>query len=91
MKTKLFAFLLLFFAVSLVAWSYTPGDAVEEPSQRVQTQFFEVPSCAGRDRGSASTGSGPMTSHPVKKSVLTPSENPLNTAFIELNCLLASN
>jgi hypothetical protein len=87
MKAKLFAFLLLFFALSLAAWSYAPESRVDEPPVQAQETSFELPSCAARDRGDV----GSSTAHPVKTSALTPNENPLNTAFIELNCLLASN
>ena len=87
MKSRLFAFLLLFFAVSIVAWSYSPESMSDDPPAQVQSKSFELPSCAARDKGAV----GAATSHPVRTTALTPDENPLNTAFIEFNCLLASN
>ena len=86
MKAKFFALLVLFFTLSLAAWSYSPGQAVEAEAELAAPEWPELPTCAGRDRGDASLGNATTSGH-----ALTPRENPVETAFVELTCLLAAN
>ena len=51
MKAKFFALLVLFFTLSLAAWSYSPGQAVEAEAELAAPEWPELPTCAGRDRG----------------------------------------
>ena len=86
MKAKLFALLVLFFALSLAAWSYVPDRTVETDAELATPDWPELPRCAGRDTGDAS--------HSQKASngqALNRQDNPIETAFIEATCLLASN
>jgi hypothetical protein len=86
MKAKLFASLVLFFALSFAAWSYSPGQAVEAEAELTAPEWPELPSCAGRDRGDAS-----LNNATTNGQALTQRENPVETAFVELTCLLAAN
>jgi hypothetical protein len=86
MKAKLFALLVLFFALTLAAWSYTPGQALEVEEDFANSEWPELPTCSGRDRGDALRGH-----FAAKGQALTPQENPVETVFVELGCLLASN
>ena len=86
MKAKLFALFVLFFAMTLAAWSYSPGQPVVVEENLATFEWPEVPACSGRDRGDASPGHSA-----VKVKALTPDENPVETVFVELGCLLASN
>ena len=86
MKARLFASLVLFFALSLAAWSYSPAEAVETGAELATEEWPEFPGCSGRDRGDASLNNA-MTNG----QALAPRENPVETAFVELTCLLAAN
>lgn len=88
MKAKLIVFVALFFALSLAAWSYVPGEA-DEGAEATALEWPELPKCSGRDRGDAGAGAKPGVS--TGKQTLTPQENPIETSFLELTCLLASN
>jgi hypothetical protein len=86
MKAKLFAMLVLFFALSFAAWSYAPGRVAEVEAAAAEPEWPELPSCAGRDAGDASHHRATTNGQ-----ALTPRENPVETAFVELTCLLAAN
>ena len=86
MKAKLFALFVLFFAMTLAAWSYSPGQPVVVEEDLAPFEWPEVPGCSGRDRGDASSGHNALNGR-----ALTPDENPVETVFVELGCLLASN
>lgn len=89
MKAKLVAVVVLFFALSIVAWSYVPGETAEPGSKAEASAWPEFPSCTGRDRGDGGEAAKPGVSS--GRQTLTPQENPLETSFRELTCLLASN
>jgi len=84
MKAKLFAVLVLFFALTLAAWSYAPVAAVEADTEAAVPEWPELPSCAGRDRGDAAGAA-------ANGQALNRRENPVESAFVELSCLLAAN
>lgn len=89
MKAKLVAVVVLFFALSIVAWSYVPGENAAPGAAAKASSWPELPSCTGRDRGDAGGAAKPGVSS--GRQTLTPQENPLETSFLELTCLLASN
>ena len=86
-KARLFAVLALFFAFSLAAWSFAPGSNPEAPFVAAEPQWPDPPGCTARDRGDGSPDEGRATN----AAALSRPENPIHTAFVEVNCLLASN
>ncbi|MEJ2385319.1 MAG: hypothetical protein P8Y54_13165 [Xanthomonadales bacterium] len=86
MKAKLFAALVFFFALSLAGWSYAPGEAEVADEDVTPAEWPEFPNCSGRD-----TGTSPLSHSAATGKTLTQRENPVESAFVELGCLLASN
>ena len=89
MKVKPLAVLGLFFIVSFAAWSYVPEEPVEKGAEVAAPTWPELPKCTGRDRGDDRMAR--ITTGSAKGLTLSPQENPIESSFLELTCLLASN
>ena len=92
MKIKLIAFLVLFFAFSLISWGEPKGDSFRQTDEVAGPKWPEISNCSTRDEGAApfEEGGRGVTSRPAGR-ILSARANPLESAFFELSCLLASN
>lgn len=91
MKAKLIACLLLFLSFSLISWSQPPENRADQ-SAVPDSSRPESPSCFREETGGrimARRGYGD-TSH-LDEFILAVTDNPLEVAFFEFSCLLASD
>jgi hypothetical protein len=92
MKAKLIACLVLLLSFSLVSWSQPQGNQAEQSAVSDSRGRPALPSCFDFETGGsimAGRGYG-YTTNPDEVA-LSVTDNPLQAAFLEVSCLLASN
>lgn len=85
MKTKLLLCLLFFFSFSIISSSDPKPDEVSFDVSEAEPKWPAIPACTGRDNG---TRKG---SNQVAGYTKSAAGNPLESAFLEVSCLLAAN
>jgi hypothetical protein len=92
MKAKLIACLVLFLSFSLVSWSQPPGNRAEQSAVSDSQGPPALPPCFYHETDSRIMAgrSHDETTRP-HEFALSVTDNPLQAAFYDVTCLLASN
>lgn len=92
MKAKLIACLVLCLSFSLVSWSQPPGNGAEHSAVSDSQGRPALPPCFDHETGGRSMAgkSNGETARP-HEFALSLTDNPLQAAFYDVSCLLASN
>lgn len=92
MKAKLIACLVLFLSFSLVSWSQPAGNRAEQSAVSDSQERTALPPCFDHEAGGRSlVGNSYRETTRPHEFALSVTDNPLQAAFYDVSCLLASN
>ena len=86
MKTKLLVCLVLFFAFSIISSSDPRPDPLAVQVDSSPAEWPGIPGCSSRDDGTGKVERGNAGAY-----AMSAAGNPLESAFLEVSCLLAAN
>ena len=92
MKAKLLACLVLILSLSLVSWSQPRGDRADQSAVPDSSEWPASPPCVDDETGGRiMAGRSSDDIARPDEFALSVTDNPLESAFFEVSCLLASN